>query len=577
MRLSITGYWSGRLLTVLIGLVFGSTAFSGTPAAGNHSSGTEEKQLTSALSRPADTGTPSFALIPGALTQIAVGADGSVWGINSSQQIYTWDATSQSWTNIPGSLTKIAVGSSNAVWGLNESGQIYDYVAGVWLTIPGTLSQIAVGVDGDVWGLNSQSSVYHYDATSASFKQVSGALSQIAVGSAGSVYGINSAGSVVWYNPGTGQFEFLPLGALSTIAVGADGTIGGINNGVIYGYTQGDWVTFSAPFAVANAALGTGTSIYALDASGNIYFADVQAGMWVQIPGTLTSIAVGGNGAVWGINGFQQIFQLQNAAMRGYQTLTSVPGTVSQISVGVDGSVWALSGNTVEIFNTLTQTFQPVGGAPPLVQLSAGSSGDVWGVDAAGKIYQFDPSSSTWNNIGGELNFIRVGANHAVWGINAIGQTYAWDSSTGSWLNIPGTLTSLSVGADGTVWGINAQQQIYQYNGSMQAWVNVPGSLVEISVGDANNIWGVNQQNQVYRYDATKPGWDLIPGAVLADISVSFDGTVWGANPQGTLYQWNSSSGAFSFVGNGATKVYVGNAAAVWGLDTNTGAALNWF
>jgi len=37
------------------------------------------------------TGTMSFQQVPGSLTQIAVGADGTVWGLNASQQVYRYD------------------------------------------------------------------------------------------------------------------------------------------------------------------------------------------------------------------------------------------------------------------------------------------------------------------------------------------------------------------------------------------------------------------------------------------------------------------------------------------------------
>lgn len=303
-----------------------------------------------------------------------------------------------------------------------------------------------------------------------------GQLSHIAVGSDGAVYGIDSSGGAFWYNPGTGYFQYLGAPALSQIAVGADGLLMGISDGLAYTYKRGALQPVVEDFAAAQVAFGTGARVYALDASGNIYYANGQTESWNQIPGTLSSIAFGGNGAVWGINGAQEIFTLQNAPMCGFQTLTSVSGSANQISVGADGSVWALSGTTVETFNPTSQSLEAVSGAPALAQISLGASGKIWGLDASGNIYQWDASSATFTNVPGQLTFIQAAANGSVWGINAAGQIYTY--SNNSWTNIPGTLASLSVGADGTVWGINAQQQIYRFDG--QSWVNVPGSLVQI-------------------------------------------------------------------------------------------------
>jgi virginiamycin B lyase len=113
---------------------------------------------------PAQTG--FFQQIPGNLSQISVGADGTVWGVNAGDQIYTWDAQTSSWVNIPGSLAQIAVGSSSAVWGLNAQGQIYRWNGSGWVEPPvqlvpfgtklGTLAQIAVGADGQVWAIDKR-------------------------------------------------------------------------------------------------------------------------------------------------------------------------------------------------------------------------------------------------------------------------------------------------------------------------------------------------------------------------------------------------------------------------------------
>ncbi len=518
---------------------------------------------------------PSFTIVPGALQEISVGADGSVWGLNSSQQIFTY--SSSGWTNIPGTLSQIAVASSTAVWGLNEQGQIYhwDSAHSDWINVPGTLAQIVVAADGDVWGLNAQSNIYHYNAQIGSFVQVPGQLAHLAVGSAGAVYGINSSGAAFWYNPGTGYFQYLANPAFTQIAVGSDGYVVGLNNGIGYGYEAGSWIAGPTDVSIAQVAVGSGGSIYALDASGNIYFYNGQSRALVQIPGTLSSISVGGSGAVWGLNSAQEIFTLQNAPTRGFQALTSVPGSFSQISVGADGSVWGVSGNAGEYFNPATQTFLAVSVPPALAQISVGAGGNVWALDTSGSIYQWDPSSRSWNNIPGQLNFIQLGADHSVWGINSAGLVFTYNFSNNTWANIPGALQTLSVGADGTVWGLNAQQQIYRFDG-VGSWVNVPGALVQISVGNANNVWGVNAEHQIYRYDLAANRWVSVPGTLM-QVKVAFDGSVWGVNAAGDLYQWNAGAQSFSFVGSGVTDVFVGNAAAVWAFNATTGAVFSWF
>lgn len=531
----------------------------------------------------------SLQQVPGALTQVSIGADGSVWGINQFQQTYTYNTATGSWTEIAGTLKTISAGNTNAVWGLNYANQIYHYDAATkaWVNVPGELNQIAVGGDGSVWGINYLGNIYFYNGSG--WSQVTGTLStnpgSIAVGSAGAVYGLNSNGGIYWYNPGTGLFQWLKgTVGFTQIAVGIDGDLWGIQNGTVYHYDvlHGTGV---ATGSYTQVVVGSGASVFALNASGDVFQWDATSQAWVQIPGILSDISVGANGTVWGVNSSQQIYRLLGAPTRPYQALSIIQGaTLDQISVGVDGAVWGVSGGTVEFFNRGTQTFQAVPGAPTMAQVSVAAGNDVWGVDLSGNIYEYVAGTSpAWTHIPGELNLVQVNTGplpygSSVWGINASGETYYYDFATSSWVQIPGNLGTLSVGVDGTVWGINGQLQVYRYsgstNGSVGTWTNIPGSLSEISVGSANNVWGINAQNDVYYYNN---GWVQIPGALLNEVWTTFDGAVWGVNANGGLYQWKGSS--FSQVGTGTTVSYAvaGNATNVWAVNATNGSVYMWF
>jgi N-acyl-D-amino-acid deacylase len=507
--------------------------------------------------------------VPGSLSRISVGADGSVWGVNSSQELYSYDLAAHEWQQLSGALVQIAASSATSAWGLNAQQQIYQWNANTknWDNVPGSLTQIAVGADGDVWGINYQSNIYHYDPGTGFFAQVPGTLSQIRVGSAGAVYGINSAGSVFWYNPGTGFFEYLPGVALSQIAVGADGDVWGVSNKVPYHYDalSNAW-TVAGAVNVSQVEAGTGGNVWAVDQAGNTYHWHAPTQNWTQVAGSITQIAVGGDGSVWALNGSQQIFNIRGPAQRYRTPLYQVPGSLSQISVGTDGSAFGLnSANQIFFFDVTTQNWRNVPGL--LKQIAVGDKSTVWGVNESDEIFRYDAPSQTWTSIPGALEQIAVGANQAVWGINAAGQTYAYNSANQSWTEIPGSLKQLSVGADGTVWGVNAQQQIYRYAMASNSWVNVPGALVQIAVGNANQIWGVNAQQEVYHYMANR-GWAMVPGASLVQIAAAFDGSVWGVNAEGQLYEWNGTAQSFTLIGSGMSLVAIGSGNAVFSLSS---------
>ncbi|MYU19423.1 hypothetical protein GTZ78_54270, partial [Streptomyces sp. SID8361] len=67
--------------------------------------------------------------IPGGLSDIGAAADGTVWGVNSGNQIYryTGDQGTTNWVGINGSLVRIDAGSRTNVWGVDSAGAIYRY------------------------------------------------------------------------------------------------------------------------------------------------------------------------------------------------------------------------------------------------------------------------------------------------------------------------------------------------------------------------------------------------------------------------------------------------------------------
>ena len=118
-----------------------------------------------------------FELIPGVtLTQVAVGR-AEVWGVNASQQIYRFNATTSQFARVAGSLSQVAVGGGSllegdAVWGINTADQVFQYNFSTqkFVQAQGELAQMTVCVGGndschpyDVWGINAVGSIFRYN------------------------------------------------------------------------------------------------------------------------------------------------------------------------------------------------------------------------------------------------------------------------------------------------------------------------------------------------------------------------------------------------------------------------------
>jgi virginiamycin B lyase len=477
-----------------------------------------------------NTVTQNWSLIPGQLGQIAVASDGAVWGINSAQEIYRFDPQIQSWDHIPGLLTQIAVGSAGVVWGINAAQQIFRFDPGTqgWDQIPGALAQIAVAADGSVWGVNAQQQIFYFDPQAQAWDQIPGLLTQIAVGSANAVWGINAQQQIFQFDPQTQLWNQIP-GLLTQITVGANGTVWGIN------------------------------------AAQQTYTFNPQTQGWEQIPGALTQLAVGADGTVWGINAEDQIFEL-NVQPTVTRTWTQIPGLLAQLAVAVDGTVWGINASQqIFTFNARTQLWDLIPGY--LSQIAVGFGGAVWGINSTDQAFRFNPQTQGWDYVPGPLKQIAVGSANSVWGITAQ-QIFRYNPQTQAWQKIPGTLTQIAVGADGAVWGINSAQQIFAFNPQTQSWSQIPGLLTQIAVGSATAVWGINAAGQIFRFNPQSLGWDQIPGQ-LTQIAVAYDGVVWGLNSAQQIFTFDTQTQGWDQVPGLLTQIAVGSDGAVWGLNSS--------
>jgi len=506
--------------------------------------------------------------VPGLLSQISVGSDGTVWGLNSAGQPYMFNPQTQTWQQAPGVLTQITVASSGVVWGLNAAGQIYRYDPSTkgWDQIPGTLSQLAVGSDGDVWGINSSSQIFHFNAATQTWVRIPGALTQIAVGYDGGIWGLNASQQVYRFNPGTQSWQQLS-GLLKRVVVGGDGDAWGINSaGQAYHFNtlSQQWQNTSA--SLAQIAVGSASNVWGLDPGGGIWCYNGQAQAWNQVPGQLMQITVGEDGAVWGLNSGQQIYQFVQPT-QATQTLHPFSGSLAQVAVALDGEAWGIdAAQHVWRFNAQQQSWQQIPGG--LHQIAVGFGGNVWGLNAAGQVWQFNPATQGWGAIPGLLAQIAVGADGSVWGLSSGGQIWRFNSSTQTFQQIAGSLAQIAVGADGTVWGLNSAGQIFRFNSATQGWDSIPGGLSQIAVGSANNVWGLNAAGQVFRYDSQLQSWDSIPG-ILTSLAVAFDGTVWGLNSANQIWRFNAQTQSWDSIEGQMSQISVGADAVIWGVNAN--------
>ena len=192
--------------------------------------------------------------IAGGLTDIGVGANGVVWGVNKNMSIYRL-RSNNTWENISGGLKRIDVDNRGNAYGVNRSDHIYKWTGkGGWRRIPGALTDIGVGANGVVWGVNKNQDIYRLKSDGKSWQKIEGKAVRIDVDPKGNAVVVNKSGTPYQWN---GKKWLRLPGVLHDISVGPKGKIWGINNnGAIYKYNgKGGWIRANGS---ANKAISVG-------------------------------------------------------------------------------------------------------------------------------------------------------------------------------------------------------------------------------------------------------------------------------------------------------------------------------
>lgn len=156
------------------------------------------------------------------------------------------------------------------------------------------------------------------------------------------------------------------------------------------------------------------------------------------------------------------------------------------------------------INSAISSQWENIGGA--LVNVSVGADGTIWGVNSGQAIYRKQNIDAGWEWIPGSLVMVSCGGSQQVLGVNINQDMWKWTDATG-WRHIPGKATWCSIGSDGDMWCVNAQAFIYRWvNGG---WQQMPGRLTQICCANANNIVG-GYGYTPYKWNGG--GWDRLPG-----------------------------------------------------------------
>lgn len=516
-------------------------------------------ELLNAWGEPAPVAIP---LLPGA--ELSAGADTSLWARIFGGGVGAYNAQTQSWTLVSNvDMMQLAVASSGQALAIDFAGNVYWWNAASlsFIETPASFVAIALGGDGDAWGLDQSDAIFHFDTAAQTWVQVPGSLWTIAVGFDGAVWGTNPSQQIFRFNPGLGSFEYVP-GALTNISVGADGGVWGVNAaGTVYHFnrlTQG-WDGFPLNGDRAYlVAVGSETNVWA--SGEGIWRYNAKLKDFFNFGNLLGGVVASADGSAWGDEN-EELLPPSFSLNSWHQ----VPGTLVQLSAASDGNVWGVNMfGQIYTFDPLVQRWAEVAGT--LAQIGVARDGAVWGVNALGSVYRYDYATGGWDQMPGTMAQVSPADNGDVWALDAQGVAYRFEQSVQSWVPIAGSLQQLSVGADGAVWAIDAQGNVERFDAQSGSFVSQPGSMVQVSVGSSANVWALDAAGSIYRFDGTAGTWQQVPGQ-LSQVRAAYDGSVWGINSQDQIWRFNGQN--WDNIPGALQSLSLGCDAVVWGINSS--------
>jgi hypothetical protein len=96
----------------------------------------------------------AFERVPGTLTQLSIGSDGEVWGIDPTGNVLRW--TGSEWKAHDGNLRQISVRNLKEAWGVNAENDLLRWNQSSWEPTGFKTNVVSAGIDGTVWGLATE-------------------------------------------------------------------------------------------------------------------------------------------------------------------------------------------------------------------------------------------------------------------------------------------------------------------------------------------------------------------------------------------------------------------------------------
>jgi hypothetical protein len=454
--------------------------------------------------------------IPGAEEaprSVAVRGTGEVWVITASGEVkfrLPGDATDWTTVKAPVGLQQIAVAcDGQTVWavaGAAEEHATYHYKGkGEWVRYTEALKKVAVGADDrQVWGINVNNQLVYWNVDSRSFDlQPSTSVIDIAAGCMGSLWLVTSDNKLFKRSVRNSHLRFR----------GDDATRVVVGSGIAYvldtknflyryrkprdGYHEGKTNWSIQHKQLRDVAIDTKNDLVGVAVDGSLVrFArtlqDPAQFGWRAVGGSLDDICMGSASSVYGLD---KGVVLRYTPAKTWAVVLGV--TLTSIACGCDGVVYGMKGpGRVYRYLGVSTGWERIPNSFNVASIAAGKPGELWGLSHAGEPLKYSADDGLWETYKGSLDQLSVSCEGALWGVDSQGVVWQHDEASNEWAKMGTGAKSVATGRG--VYVIGKSDVLFKYDSMRKTdrWVEL-GPLVKVAVGDDGAVWGLSRSGRV--------------------------------------------------------------------------------
>jgi tectonin-like protein len=486
-----------------------------------------------------------FKKVKGSAVDLAIGAEGSVFALQSDSVLSRWSNQRSKFQNFPGTLIRIAVGPDGFPLGINIDRDIFRHDGKDWKNIKGKAEDISIGADGTVIISDAEERLFRLNNAMTRFERISGKGDKLAVAPDGSPWVIRKNGQIF-------RCDTDPCTRLRRtgrdIAIGPDGSVYMVSNKnqlFIFDNDEDEdnWkriLISQSPIAIA---VGPKGRPWFADNKNDIYAStfferdesnDQTVARLTNKPTEVSSSLIPTSS--------KSAFTFTKRI--NFQEIPIGTASTDGIGIGVDGSVLILadSGSRILRYNKKSKAFVDIlapTGFPSSV--TSDSEGRVWTIDFTEILFQKkkDGSSFTSYSLPATGVFqpprIAIGGDGSVFAVWRTGELFKFNPSKKKFEKfISGTYRSVAVTVDGRPWVIDESTSVVkEFDGNKFV---KPGGITqlarEISIGAGGTVYIVDGKSvpfKLYRWNATNKSFDKVD-ETASHVAVDPDGRPWFLN-----------------------------------------------